>query len=131
MAARPDLVQRNKERIWTQEMRKKVGDAFRGRKQPEWQAKKTGLAHRGLLYKTEIGYSGAHKRARAILPTFCNSCGTSGGLLEAALRHDAPEDTLREDKHGKTFSIAYPPELAYQRLCRSCHRQYDVQDLNI
>lgn len=118
----------------TPETRAKISSALLGKKHaPEHIANRVearrangtyGL-NEGLLYKVEVGYHGAHKRAKGVLPMQCQECGTVAGILEAALRKDAPTDSLRTDPHGKRFSIALPPTLGYVRLCRSCHRAYD------
>jgi hypothetical protein len=69
----------------------------------------------------DVGYSGIHKRARAVLPRECaNADQTCLGRLEVALRSDAT-GPLRQDKRG-WYSASIDD---YFRLCRSHHNRYD------
>lgn len=70
-----------------------------------------------------VGYGGAHKRHRALLPRRCESCGSTQGRLDAALRHETPLERLRGCvRRKRIFSTATAD---YIRLCRSCHLRYD------
>lgn len=71
----------------------------------------------------QVGYGGAHKRHRAVLPKECAHCGKTDGRLDVALRHDAPNDRLIWcPKRGRWYSVQAED---YLRLCRSCHVRYD------
>lgn len=69
----------------------------------------------------DVGYSGIHKRARAVLPMECSLADDScRGHLEVALRHDA-RGPIRVDGRGP-----YSPLVDdYWRLCRSHHNRCD------
>ncbi len=128
MGKRPDVAKRNR----ANRGKKHAPDCHHcdvaRRKHSPARAAKCAAAHVGLLYKAEVAYDGAHKRARNALPHVCQKCGTNEGILEACLKKDAPPESLREQLRGEkslTYSIAYPPDVAYVRLCRFCHRAYD------
>lgn len=70
-------------------------------------------------------YAAAHMRHGRRLPMECAFCGTTEGRLDAALRHDAPQDHVIETvQYGVRRRYSLRTE-DYMRLCRSCHRAYD------
>jgi hypothetical protein len=72
-----------------------------------------------------IGYSGVHYRTELALPMVCaHADSTCKGKLDAALRHDAPKDLLRDDDKRGLYYVG-PVAAGYIRLCRSHHRRYD------
>lgn len=93
------------------EARRKIAGAQNGEKAHNWRG-------------DDVGYSGIHKRARAVLPRVCAlEDGTCHGQLEVALRHEA-QGPLREDPRG-----LYSPRIEdYWRLCRSHHNRYDGKE---
>lgn len=71
----------------------------------------------------EVGYGGAHKRHRAELPSRCEHCGATEGILHAALRVDAPREHLLCFVRAR---LLYSPLTEdYIRLCPGCHVKYD------
>jgi hypothetical protein len=80
----------------------------------------TQAGEKGYQWRGEdVGYSGIHKRARAVLPAECSHADdTCKGYLEVALRPDAV-GPFREDKRG-----IYSPQIEdYRMLCRSHHNR--------
>jgi hypothetical protein len=69
------------------------------------------------------GISGAHKRHRKALPSYCERCGRTDGRLDAALRPDAPVEHLLGDVRRKRHYSLRTED--YERLCRSCHLKQD------
>lgn len=72
----------------------------------------------------DCGYAAVHQRAKRVLPRVCSHCGATEGRLDCALRRDAPIDSIRTSPQGR-YSVAWPPDLAYFRLCKKCHATYD------
>lgn len=99
---------------------------------PEVRAKAT-AASRAVSYRgTEIGYRGAHDRARKVLPKECaRGDDTCKGPLQVAFRHDAPAEFVRvyDGPNEKFLGLRYyvGPNVAdgYMRLCASHHGRYD------
>ena len=105
--------------------RAKIGAAQRGRPghpQTLEARAKVGAARRNIK-GDDVGYRAAHLRASKVLPKACARCGATEGLLDAALRYDAPDEHLSRTRGGLSYSPAHPED--YVRLCRSCHRAYD------
>lgn len=77
-----------------------------------------------------VGYNGAHKRASKVLRRECTQCGTTSGLLDCALDHDAPAEFIRTSTQGNSYGMAFSIRVEdYMRLCRACHIQYDQSGL--
>ncbi len=93
------------------ETRDKIAAAQRGDKGRNWRG-------------GDVGYSGIHERARALLPDEClYSDATCKGHLEVCLKADAA-GPFRDDKRGR-----YSATVAdYIRLCRSHHNRYDGKE---
>lgn len=93
-----------------EETRAKISAAQRGENGHHWSG-------------DEVGYSGIHKRARAVLPQACAlEDETCMGKLEVALRREAV-GPFRWDTRGRG---RYSPRVEdYWRLCRSHHNRYD------
>lgn len=104
-----------------------VSEMLRGRQVSDETRAKIAAAQSGTQghqwVGDEVGYGGAHKRHRSELPMRCEHCGTTDGLLDAALRQDAPKENLvRCEKRRLVYS---PHTEDYMRLCRTCHAAYD------
>lgn len=100
-----------------------------------WKHTPESIAKMGLAgsangnFKEAPGYEGVHLRAKNHLRhvTICPQCGSTK-RLQVALRHDAPSESIRTVTRGGypcRYSIAWPPDLGYQRLCAKCHHAYD------
>jgi len=81
---------------------------------------------------TEIGYVGAHQRARKALPQECATPDdTCKGPSQVAFRHDAPAEYVRvydgpdEQHRGRLYFVGPDPADGYMRLCQSHHQRYD------
>jgi hypothetical protein len=88
------------------------------------------------LYRgREIGYVGAHYRARNSLSTSITACTVAdkncSGRLEVALRKDAPEHLIRVDPGGRRFFIGENPLEGYMWLCSRHHYRYDERKMVI
>jgi hypothetical protein len=85
-------------------------------------------------------YETAHYQARnVLLDDPCLHCGRAGGsridgrgwtrrAVHMALRHDVPEEFLREGSRGRLFSVR--PE-DYIPLCAKCHKGYDTGKIDL
>lgn len=111
--------------------REKISASLRGRTDsPEVRAKKKAIAQRGNASPVWVGqeasYNAIHNRARKSLPNECqHGDATCRGLLEVALRRDAPAEDLRTSSRGHLYFVGENIEDGYLRLCRSHHRRYD------
>jgi hypothetical protein len=68
--------------------------------------------------RDEVGYGGAHVRARKYRKGVCNKCHKSG-VTDMALIHGREQ---RVDVKGRKFSL---DPLDYIELCKKCHMYYD------
>jgi hypothetical protein len=115
----------------TAETRAKISASLTGRVQTmELRAKRKAIAQRAsdspVWVGTDASYNTVHNRARKVLPQECAMTDhTCRGLLEIALRHDAPPDLTRVSRKGHRFYTG-EPAVGYMRLCRSHHRRYDA-----
>jgi hypothetical protein len=108
---------------FTLEHRARISAALKGRKKSPEHARRSGLAH---FKGDQVGYSAAHKRARAALPRQCAHCGRTSGTLDCALRHDVLPLFVKAEASGRFAGIPYSTKVEdYIRLCRQCHERYD------
>jgi hypothetical protein len=101
---------------WTPDRKARVAAKLTGPLGPNWAG-------------DDVGYTGAHFRARALLAG--RPCQqedeTCKGPVEAALNHAAPADHLRTPPEGTRYAghVYSPDPEDYMPLCRSHHMRYD------
>jgi len=117
--------------------RAKISATLKGRpKSPETRARMSAakMGHEptvGLWKGEDVGYSGVHYRAGLVLPTECARANrTCKGRLEAALRHDAPTELIRDDDPRGLYYVGDSLD-GYIRLCRSHHVRYDLDNARL
>lgn len=90
---------------------------------PEEHLKLSRAHHKGA----EVGYDGAHYRARKALKE--DRCVLEGqdcsAWLECAFRYDAPVEFVRYTRAGQPYYVGPDVRDGYQRLCRTHHKRYD------
>jgi hypothetical protein len=76
----------------------------------------------------KAGYVAVHERARKVLPKECAFCGSTESL-ECALKKEAtgPLKTQEMLVAGVMRTLRFSTRIDdYMRLCRPCHRRYDL-----
>jgi hypothetical protein len=106
----------------TEEHKRKVGEALKGRR-PSDSAIANAAAAKRIPAGSRIAYMTAHHRHHKLLPTDCLHCGRKPGKrrFPCALQQGVPESDLLFDA-GRAYS---PNEDHYIRLCLRCHSRYD------